>query len=343
MHKWYLPYETQTRIALFYTASALAGALSGLLAFGIAQMDGIGGLAGWRWIFLLEGIATVSAGVLCFFTMIDSPSLSSNWLTPEEIRYLELRQQAEPSRRATAARKSKGLNVKVLRAVVSDWQIYLQALIYWSNTVPNNGLKFTMPQIMKNMGFTSSNAQLLTLPPYILGALSAYVSAVFADRFNWRMPFIAVPQTLVVIAMAILAAKADDIKNNIPACYFAVSLACLGLYPINPGGNAWTVNNLAGASKRAMGIAYMIALGNAGGVVGSYIYIDKEKPKYPTGFGASMGFAGLGIIACLILEGSYKWLNAKRAKMSKDEVHAKYTEEELDSMGDRSPLFRYGL
>lgn len=48
--KWYLPLESQTRIAIFFTASAIAGAFSGLLAFGIAHMDGVGGYEGWRWV-----------------------------------------------------------------------------------------------------------------------------------------------------------------------------------------------------------------------------------------------------------------------------------------------------
>jgi sugar phosphate permease len=74
---WYLPHKMQSRIALFYSASALADAVSGLLAFGIAKMDGVGGYEGWRWIFLLEGISTVLAGIVCFFCLIDSPELSA--------------------------------------------------------------------------------------------------------------------------------------------------------------------------------------------------------------------------------------------------------------------------
>ena len=52
--KWYMPHESQTRIAIFFTASAIAGAFSGLLAFAISKMDGVGGYEGWRWVCLLE-------------------------------------------------------------------------------------------------------------------------------------------------------------------------------------------------------------------------------------------------------------------------------------------------
>lgn len=253
--RWYLPGETQVRIALFYSASALAGAFSGLLAFAIVKLDGVAGVEGWRWIFILEGIASVLAGVLTFLLLIDTPALSS-WLTPDERKYLELRQIAVQGNSIRVREAEKSRKWQITKSVILDWQLYLQALVYCSNTVPNYGMKFTMPQIIKNMGYTSSKAQLLTIPPYVVGAISAFVSGIFSDRFKWRMPFTIGAQLLVVISFAVLFAKADDIASNIPACYFAIFLASVGFCPINPGNNAWTLSNLAGPTKRSLGIAY---------------------------------------------------------------------------------------
>lgn len=87
---WYMPKELATRIAVFYCASSLSGAFSGLLAAGIAEMRGVADLAGWRWIFIIEGLLTIATGLGCFFLLIDSPALSGRWLSPTEIRYLEL-------------------------------------------------------------------------------------------------------------------------------------------------------------------------------------------------------------------------------------------------------------
>jgi sugar phosphate permease len=340
---WYLPNETQVRIALFYCSSALAGAFSGLLAFGITKMHGLGGIEGWRWIFIVEGGISILGGLLCYFLMVDTPALSTRWLTPDEIRYLELRKQAQAGNTPRIRLAEEKRKWRIFFSVITDWQIYIQALVMWSTAVPNIGLKFTMPQIIKNMGFTSSKAQLLTMPPYLIGALSAYISALAADKYKWRMPFIVSAQSAVVVAFAILFSKASDIKNNIGTCYFAVTLACIGLYPITPGVNAWTVSNLAGPTKRAQGIAYLISLGNIGGMMGSFIYIEKEKPKYPTGFGASLGFAAMGIIACMVLESVYAAKNKRRALMTERDIQEKYSQERLDELGDRSPLFRYAL
>lgn len=118
-----------------------------------------------------------------------------------------------------------------------------------------------MPQIIKNMGYTSATAQLMTMPPYIVGALSSLTTGFFADKLTWRCPFICGGLTIVVVAYAILYTKSVDISNNIAVCYFALCLACAGLYPITPGTNAWTLNNLGGPTKRAQGSAFMICMG----------------------------------------------------------------------------------
>ncbi|USW55779.1 Putative MFS transporter superfamily [Septoria linicola] len=76
-------------MAMFYPSSAASGAFSGLLAAGIAQMRGLGGYEGWRWIFILEGILSVLLGASCFFLLPDSPT-RSKWLTREETKFLEL-------------------------------------------------------------------------------------------------------------------------------------------------------------------------------------------------------------------------------------------------------------
>lgn len=183
----------------------------------------------------------------------------------------------------------------------------------------------------------------MTAPPYACGAISALVSSLLADRFTWRMPFITSAQALLLIAYAILFAKAEAIKENVALCYFAVHLACIGIYPILPGCNAWTINNLAGAEKRAIGIATMICIGNLGGIVGSFIYQEKEKPRYPTGFGSSLAFAAAGMACAFTLEYLFWRINQKNAEKSEEEWRTIYTEEQLEKMGDRSPLFRYSL
>ncbi|KAM0331621.1 hypothetical protein ACHAQA_003300 [Verticillium albo-atrum] len=304
-------------------------------------MDGVAGLEGWRWIFIIEGIATVVIGVMCFFLLVDSPALSK-WLDADEKRFLELRQAARRVVRPDEYR-DKHFDKHAFYSVVFDWKMWLLIFANWSNAVPNYAMKFTMPQIIKNMGYTSSDAQLMTIPPYAIGAISAYTFSVFADRYSWRYPFLVVPQCSLIVAFSILFTKSGDIKNNIGLCYFAVCLACAGMYPILPAVNAWNVANCPSPQKRAISIGFLVCVGNVGGLIGSYIYLDREAPRYPTGFGTSFGFASGGIIAGTALEFTLKHLNKKKEMLDADEVRRTYTDEELDQMGEKSPLFKYAL
>jgi hypothetical protein len=115
------------------------------------------------------------------------------------------------------------------------------------------------------------------------------------------------------------------------------------MYPIFPGVNTWNIVNTAGPIKRAISIGYLVCAGNIGGVVGSYIYKENEAPRYPTGFGTSLAFAAAGILAALALEYGLWRINKRDAQLTEDEVRARYSDEELEKMGDKSPLYKYSL
>lgn len=334
-------------MAIFYAASGVSGAFSGLLAAAIAKMDGLGNYEAWRWIFIIEGLMTVVLGLCCFLILPDSPSLSGRWLTEHEIRFINRMHEKHRGVRKHAPGISAGKQKKhqwhALLSVLRDWQLYLQALVFLSSSVPLYGLKFTLPQIILNMGFTSTQAQLLTAPPYICGAISALGSSVLADRTTWRLPFILGPQVLLVAAYSALFVLSGDIRANVSACYVCVHLATIGGYPIVPGANAWTVNNLAGPARRALGVAFTIGMGNIGGIIGSLIFLDRETPRYPTGWGTCLACVLAGLAAALVLEVTYFTINKTRGSRGEEEIREKYSEDVLEKMGDRSPLFRYSL
>lgn len=282
---------------------------------------------------------TVLMAIACYLLLLDSSALSPGWLTPDEIRFLEVRQEAALHHSG----HDGAFNKRIIFSVLTDWKIYLLIFANWSNAVPNYALKFSMPEIVKSMGYRAAHAQLLTIPPYAIGAASAYGFSVFADRSAWRMPFIVVPQTSLIIAFSILFSKAADIENNIALCYFAICLACFGMYPILPGVNAWNIGNIPNPHKRAVAIGYLICTGNAGGIIGSYIYKDDEKPRYPTGYGTSLAFAAAGIVACLVLEFSLWTANKRKGRMCMAEIEERYTEDQIREMEEKNPLFKYTL
>lgn len=177
--------------------------------------------------------------------------------------------------------------------------------------------------------------------PYILGVISALVFGYVGDRLKSKAPVIVISQAFLMISYVLQILFAGNVQDHVAVCYFAIFLATTGIYPVAPAVNAWTVNNLAGPMKRAVGIAFMLTMSNAGGIIGSYIFVDSEKPKYPTGFGSSLAFSTASLVSAILLSWVYRYKNKQKAKQSEAEIRDKFSEEELEKLGDKSPLFRY--
>lgn len=137
---WYMPKDLASRLAFFYCASSISGAFSGLLAAAIAQMNGVGGYAGWRWIFIIEGLATIVLGIFSFFLLIDSPRLSTRWLDEEEIRFLELQRIVKEG---GVSREEEGEQKKFrwhdLGGVLATWRLYVQAFFLFCQSACSYG------------------------------------------------------------------------------------------------------------------------------------------------------------------------------------------------------------
>jgi MFS family permease len=302
--------------------------------------------------------------VCCFFWLIDAPALSTAWLDADEMRFLALQQRIKDGGDSSATSKN---NVRWddIKMVLTDWRLYLQSYImfcavacsYGMSPLPpslpslppsnppstHTGTKFTLPTLTRTLVSSTTRAQLLTAPPYLAGALVSLLFAWLSDRFNRRLPFVAVPMCFIFVGYSIIMSYQGDLRGHTGPALFAIVLTCMGIYPSQTAASAWAANNLAPASRRAVGVAFNFCVGSLGGVVGSFMYLESEKPVYDTGFGLSLAFGATGFIVAFALEISYMWGNSKRAKMSEEEVKARYTDMELLHMGNKSPLFRYTL
>ena len=131
---WYTRWEYQWRFSLFFSAVAIAGAFSGLLAYGISFMDGVAGQEGWRWIFILEGIATVIVAAIAFFTVYDFPETAS-FLSEDERAFVVFRLKYQSQRTEDEAggkvAESGKLAWKDVKAAFLDWQVWVGVVMFW--------------------------------------------------------------------------------------------------------------------------------------------------------------------------------------------------------------------
>ncbi|KAK2486172.1 hypothetical protein H9L39_00099 [Fusarium oxysporum f. sp. albedinis] len=278
---WYLRYEVQTRMIFFYAGASLSGAFSGLLANGIQRMEGVAGLRGWRWIFILEGIATVLVAVWLYFVLPDGPE-TAKFLTPEERRFLAWRMQAEMGINSDQAHEGK-LDFQTVKSGLNDWRIYVAVIIFLANSVGIYAFSFAVPTVILELGYTAATAQLLTIPIYVCAMILATTLAVLSDRYKKRFPFLMVG--LGVAAAGLISLLAIPRPGFPGLTYGFLFLAASGHYSFIVPSVCWLGNNLSPSSKRAVGMAVFMSLGNLGGIAGSNIFPEEEKPQYRTGYG----------------------------------------------------------
>ncbi|KAL7790781.1 major facilitator superfamily domain-containing protein [Trichoderma ceciliae] len=340
---WYCRHEIQLRQALFFSAASVAGAFSGILAFAIGKMDGVGGLAGWRWIFILEGIATVLVAAMAFFLLHDFPE-TAKFLTEEERAFVVHRLKYQGQFQISADGAADQVHVaqaeefewKYVRQAFTDWQVWVNIFVYWSIVCPLYGISLFLPTIIKSLNYTSSTAQLMTVPIYVVAAILAVISAYFSDKVGKRSPFI-----IGFLLMMIIGFSMCISSSNPKVIYGGVFVAACAIYPAFPGVITWLCNNLSGSYKRSAGMAIQIGVGNLGGAMASNFYRQADSPRYILGHGLELGFISIGIIASLVLIFSYYTVNKKREQRLVDGEAAHFTPEELSALGDRAVTFRY--
>ena len=330
---WYPRYELQKRNAVFYLIGSMASAFAGILAYGFSQLAGKGsgeglgqhygptkadptipygekgGIAGWRWIFILEGLLTCLLGLGAFFTIVDFPELASRssfalkFLTEEESAFIVARiekdrHDAIPEQFSIGKYLRNGLDLKV-------WGF---AALFGLTTTVTYAIAYFLPIILQTgMGFNTAEAQCLIAPPYVVAAMVMFGFAWLGDKYHIRSPFIIINGLVCLLGLALLG-----YTKNVGVRYFGVFLATSGCNANIPCVLTWQANNIRGQWKRALCSATLVGAGGIGGIVGSTVFREQDKPAYHPGMIATMLASALIVIITLALDLKF-WRANKRA------------------------------
>lgn len=184
--KWYKKEELQTRQALFYCSACIAGAFGGLLAWVISKMDNKGNLSGWRWIFILEGALTILVAVSSYLFLPSYPN-NATFLKKHEREFITKRVNTIRAQRHVNRDYNKPGWYWVLLSV-TDWQVWIHTVIYFSLHCVVYGLSLVLPSIMNNFGYSKSLSLLLTVPVYVSASCCSIVLASLSDKLRLRSP-----------------------------------------------------------------------------------------------------------------------------------------------------------
>ncbi|KAF2096543.1 MFS general substrate transporter [Rhizodiscina lignyota] len=326
---YYKRYELQWRLSLFFSASILAGAFGGLLAYAIAHMSGVANYGGWRWIFIIEGLATVVIAVAAKFVIVDWPE-TAKFLTEDERELLLARLAADQGEA-----KMNRLDKMAAKRAFKDWKIYCAVFMYMGVVTTGYATSFFIPTIITELGYKAEAAQVRSIPIFVVATVCSLCAAIATDKLRHRYAFTIGGVCLASIGYIMLLAQ-NGLSAGVK--YFALFLIVAGGYICQPVCLVWISNNMGGHYKRSISSAMQVGFGNIGGIVASNVYLAREAPKYPTGYGVSLGFLWMCAICCTILFFGLKWENKKRDRGERDH---RLQEPDADNLGDDHPHFRF--
>ena len=254
---WYCKRDRARAIAMFMAATPVSQIVASPISAILLKVHWAG-LAGWRWLLILEGVPAVVAGVVSYFYLADRPR-HAKWLPLEERKWLE--DELGRERASKAAVKGAG------RQRAAAWDVGLLALSYFGGTCGTYGLSMWMPKIVQRLGSLSvAKSALLAGVPAIAGIPAMLINGWHSDRTGERRWHTAVPRIIAAAALATLAM----VSFGIPSTLALLALALAGIYAANPA--LWCIpSSFLGATAAAASIGLINAIGNLGGFLGPYM------------------------------------------------------------------------
>ena len=255
---WFPSYRRAKVIALFMSAIPIAGILGNPLSGWIVNtFDGNGGLAGWRWMFVLEAIPAVLIGIWCLF-YLDRSVRSATWLTEDEKVVVE-RAIAEDS-------AHKSVHGKVLDSF-KEPKVWLMAFIYFCFVMGQYALTFWMPTFVESTGVEGALAiGVLSAIPYLAALVAMNLFGRSADRHRERRWHLVIPALMGTVGFAMAAMM----QGSTVLSLIALSIAAAGVLTCAP--LFWSLpTSFLGGTAAAAGIAVINSVGNLAGFVSPYM------------------------------------------------------------------------
>jgi sugar phosphate permease len=200
---WYPRHLQGRRYAVLYSTVSLTGAFGGLLATAIHSLDGNHGIAGWRWIFIVEGCVTSGLGLFAYLVMSDYPRTAS-WLTDRERIIVEKANEADRALHAEEAFSSQEI-----KSAFTDWRTYLWGLVYLSTYIPVYSVVLSLPSVVAGLGYKGTTATLMACPPYAFGFVIVITAGYTTDKFGKRYFHLVASCILCMIALIVLMTVTD--------------------------------------------------------------------------------------------------------------------------------------
>ncbi|KAM0438552.1 hypothetical protein ACHAPT_001302 [Fusarium lateritium] len=291
--------EIATRISILFTANICGTAFAGLIAIGVFKMSGIAGLAGWRWLFILQGIITFIVSIAAMFILPDEPR-NTRWLSQEE-RDLAVSRIAEDTVRLKANTSTWAGLVEALR----DPNLWVLLFVQHLHLAASNFKNF-FPTIVETLGFSRNVTLALTCPPYLVSGVISIAWSASSGHFNERVWHITASKCVAVLGFVLACTTL-----NMGARYFAMCTFATGVYSANSIILGW-VSTTCGQTreKKAISLAIVNTFASISAIYGPYLWPKWNAPRYTIPMLASAGFS----IGAIFLAWLLRWMLVRANK-----------------------------
>ncbi|KIM47672.1 hypothetical protein M413DRAFT_15814 [Hebeloma cylindrosporum] len=314
---FYTKTELPIRLAFFWVSNYSSDIASAFIATGILRLRGVGGRAGWRYLFLIEGCVTLLVGLCSFLLMPPGPTQTKAWFRPkgwfterEETIMVNRVLRDDPSK--SEMHNREGLNARMIWEAVSDcrlWPLYALGLTHMVPVVPPQTY---LTLSLRNLGFSTTQTTLLSIPSSFLGMMLLLAMAFISEAINSR---VAATLVLQIWAMPLLIALYTFDSHTSQWAYFAVVALIAGYPYIHPIQVAWASRNSDSVRTRTISASVYNMCVQMGAIIAANIYRNDDKPLYKRGNRDLMAISAMNFCLYIGTFFFYRTLNARRAKI----------------------------
>lgn len=324
---FYPPENTGKRIGQYFTAAQVSAAVVGLASAGFQQMDGVGGLTGFQWMFLIYGLIAVVDGIAILWWLPDRP-LPPGSSPPNPIGWRRFLPRSQPALKGEDARihyddltrvyHTSAWTVRDLRRVCTDWRMWPLTLMYFGVVGVGIGVQVFATLIIHSLlpGLTSVQLSLLVAPIWTCDLIAILLITPLSDRFNrFRPVFFIVPAFIQITGLLVVT-----YASNGWARYAGLLIVGFGLGPTVPVCMTWTSETFQprhGEVGVAAATALVSGLGNLGSVMTTYALYTGWAEDGPLQYQMS-NLAMVGILAMSIVSAAGMWVAVTVVDKGKD-------------------------
>ncbi|KLO13961.1 MFS general substrate transporter [Schizopora paradoxa] len=314
---YYTKREMPLRMTYFWISNYLTSIVGAFLGTGILRLRGVHGFAGWRYLFLIEGVMTLIVGLASFFLMPPGPTQTKAWYRPngwfterEEIIMVNRVLRDDPSK--SDMHNRQGLTLRMMYDSVADWRMWPLYILGLVHQIPVGPPQTYLTLSLRNLGFTTTQTNLLSIPSSFIGIATMVIATYVSEIYNSR---ILATVSLQFWALPLLIALYTFTTHTSQWVYFVVVTLITGYPYVHPIQVAWASRNSNSVRSRTVSASLYNMFVQASSIVIANVYQSSDAPLYKRGNRILIAICCVNMVIYGLTFLFYREINRRRDKI----------------------------